>query len=81
MRLVFELLAKFINPKLIDHFEYFCDNAKKVDKKNLDYKVYNQESDINELNERKDNILKIEECNCFNIINNNKIQSIRICYY
>jgi len=72
MRLVFDLLAKFINPKLIDYFEYFCDNAKKVDKKNLDYEVYNQEGNLNELNERKDNILKIEECNCFNIINNNK---------
>ena len=50
MRLVFDLLAKFINPKLIDYFEYFCDNAKKVDKKNLDYEVYNQEKNLNELN-------------------------------
>ena len=72
MRLIFDLLAKFINPKLIDYFEYFCDNAKKIDKKNLDYEVYNQEENINELNEGKEKVLKIEECNCFNIINNNK---------
>jgi len=72
MRLIFDLLAKFINPKLIDYFEYFCDNAKKIDKKNLEYEVYNQEENINKLYERKDNILKIEECNCFNIINSNK---------
>lgn len=73
MRLVFDLLTKFINQKLIDYFEYFCDNAKKIDKKNLDYETCNQNENINESSKGKDNILIIEECNCFNIINNNKI--------